>query len=231
MNELVLVPARGGSKGIPGKNIKLLGGKPLIHYTLDAACSIFPATNICVSTDSDEIIDIVRKYGLEIHFKRPDALASDTAGTYEVILHALHFFESLNVSFGKIILLQPTSPFRSDHHIREALSLYTANLDMVVSVKNSKSNPYFNLFEETELGYLAKCKNGNFLRRQDSPPVYEYNGAIYIINTNSLKNMPPSHFKFVRKYVMTEEDSLDIDTPLDFFIAQSLIEMRSKYHD
>lgn len=226
MSDLFLIPARGGSKGVPGKNIKLLGGKPLIYYTLDAACAVSPPENICVSTDSDEIIETVREYGLKVRFKRPAALATETAKSSDVIDHAIDFYENINKYFDKIILLQPTSPFRKSHHISEALSLYSSHLDMVVSVKNTNANPYFNLFEENESGFLALSKKGAFSRRQDCPPVYEYNGAIYIMNAESLKKKHLSQFDRIKKYVMSEEDSLDIDTPLDFFIAQSLIDER-----
>lgn len=128
-------------------------------------------------------------------------------------------------------MLQPTSPFRTAHHITEALALYHPKLDMVVSVKKTKSNPYFNLFEENGSGFLVQSKKGNFSRRQDCPPVYEYNGAIYIMNAKSLKKKQPSQFDRIKKYVMSEEHSLDIDTPLDLFIAQTLIEKRKIKND
>ena len=231
MSDLVLIPVRGGSKGIPGKNVKLLGGKPIIYYTLEAAREVSPLKTICVSTDSDEIIKIVREYGFDLQFKRPANLATETASTYEVVLHALNFFKNIDQHIEKVILLQPTSPFRTAHHITEALALYHPKLYMVVSVKKTKSNPYFNLFEENGSGFLVQSKKGNFSRRQDCPPVYEYNGAIYIMNAKSLKKKQPSQFERIKKYIMSEEDSLDIDTPLDLFIAQTLIEKRKIKND
>lgn len=227
MKDLVLIPARGGSRGIPGKNIRPLNGKPLIYYTLDAACAVTSPENICVSTDSDEIIGIVREYGLGVPFKRPDYLATDTAGSYEVILHAIDFYEQKGMHYDRVVLLQPTSPFRTETHIREALILYQPGLDMIVSVKIARSNPYFTLFEENSEGFLTRSKLGSCTRRQDCPAVYEYNGAIYVMNVQSLKNNPPGEFLKIRKYVMTEEDSLDIDTNLDWIIAKAILSKKS----
>jgi len=222
MKDLFLIPARGGSKSIPGKNIKILNGKPLIYYTLDAACAVASPEDICVSTDSDEIIRVVRKYGLGVPFKRPDYLATDAAGSYDVILHALDFYEQRGMQYDRVILLQPTSPFRTGTHIQEAISLYQSGLDMVVSVKIAHANPYFNLFEESTEGFLMRSKSGSFTRRQDCPVAYEFNGAIYVMNVLRLKIEPHTNFSKIRKYVMTEEDSLDIDTGHDWIIAESI---------
>jgi N-acylneuraminate cytidylyltransferase len=227
MKDLVLIPARGGSRGIPGKNIKTLNGRPLIYYTLDAACAVASPENICVSTDSDEIIGIVREYGLGVPFKRPDNLATDTASSEDVILHAIDFYEQRGKQYDHVVLLQPTSPFRTGTHVREALSLYRTGLDMVVSVKIAHANPYFNLFEENTEGYLIRSKSGIFTRRQDCPVVYEFNGAIYIMNVQSLKNRPQGNFSKIRKYVMTEEDSLDIDRNYDWIVAEAILSERS----
>jgi N-acylneuraminate cytidylyltransferase len=226
MKDLLLIPARGGSKGIPGKNIRLLNGKPLIYYTLDAACAVASPENICVSTDSDEIIGIVREYGLDVPFKRPSELATDTAGSYEVILHAIESYELRGIHYDRVVLLQPTSPFRTGAHIRDALSLYQPGLEMVVSVKIAHANPYFNLFEENNAGFLERSKTGTFTRRQDCPVVYEFNGAIYIMDVQSLKNGPPSEFSKIRKYVMAEEDSLDIDTNIDWIVADAILSQK-----
>lgn len=191
MNSLVIIPARGGSKGIPHKNIKPLDGKPLIYYTIDVARAIVSDDNICVSTDDDEIIKCVEKYNLKVPFVRPAELATDTAGTYEVLLHALDFYEKQGKQFDNIILLQNTSPFRTAKNVKEALCLYSDQIDMVVSVKETASNPYYNCFEEDDNGFLKISKgNGLFTRRQDVPKAYEYNGAIYVINPKSLKEKP-----------------------------------------
>lgn len=223
MKALFLVPARGGSKGVPGKNIKLLGGKPLIGYAIDAVKPLTDISNICISTDAEDIRSVVENYGVPVPFLRPAYLAEDNSGTYEVCLHALNYYKDLGVHYDVLVILQPTSPFRTTQHIKEALALYNEDLDMVVSVTETKSNPYTVLFEENEQGFLVKSKEGNFVRRQDCPHVWEYNGAVYVINTNSLRRHPINQFKKVKKYVMSEASSVDIDTPLDWEFSEFLI--------
>ena len=118
MKPLIVIPARGGSKGVPRKNIKVLGDKPLIQYTIDAAKGVFDDEFICVSTDDFEIKSVVEQLGLKVPFLRPNELASDTAGTYEVLLHAISYYESKGYFPDTLILLQPTSPFRTSAHIK-----------------------------------------------------------------------------------------------------------------
>ncbi len=224
MNSLVIIPARGGSKGIPHKNIKPLDGKPLIYYTIDVARAIVSDDNICVSTDDDEIIKCVEKYNLKVPFVRPAELATDTAGTYEVLLHALNFYEKQGKQFDNIILLQNTSPFRTAEDVKKSLTLYSDDIDMVVSVKETSSNPYYNCFEEDDNGFLQISKgNGLFTRRQDVPKAYEYNGAIYVINPKSLKEKPLGRFTKRIKYVMDDLHSVDLDNMIDWKFAEFII--------
>ena len=221
MKYLVVIPARGGSKGIPRKNIKPFDGKPLIYYTIDCARAICSDEDICVSTDDDEIIQVVENYGLKVPFKRPCELATDIAGTYEVLLHALEFYEKKGRHYDALILLQNTSPFRIAEHVKEALKLYTPNVDMVVSVKECAANPYYCVFEENNEGYLQVCKgDGNIFRRQDAPKVYEYNGAIYIMNVETLKTTHMHKMQKRVKYVMDDISSFDLDTINDWVIAE-----------
>ena len=229
MKILVIIPARGGSKGIPHKNIKQLGGKPLIHYTIDVARQIVSDEDICVSTDDAEIIKCVEDYGLKVPFVRPAELATDTAGTYEVLLHALNFYEKQGKKYDIVLLLQNTSPFRTAEQVKEAIALYRPELDMVVSVKECAANPYYCVFEENSDGYLNICKGeGNITRRQDAPKVYEYNGAIYVINPDSLKAMPLNKFTSRMKYVMDSQSSLDLDTMADWQLAEYTINQNKK---
>lgn len=220
-NPLVIITARGGSKGIPRKNIKKLGGNPLIFYTLEAARKIFSEDQICVSTDDEEIKNIVESTGIKVPFLRPPHLASDAATSYDVLIHAINYYESqTNYKPGTIILLQPTSPFREAEHIKDALNIYqTEPCEMVVSVK--VANQYYTLREEDENGFLKKMITGTYTRRQDCPTVYEVNGAIYITDASVLKKKPLHKFDKVRKYVMDELSSHDIDTPFDWRIAES----------
>ncbi len=221
---LVIIPARGGSKGVPGKNMKVLGGKPLILHTIDLARSLFDDDDICVTTDDEQIINLVKLTGLKVPFIRPKHLATDTVGMYEVLLHAIDYYEQHGKFYNIVLLLQPTSPFRKKEHIKDAISLYSENIDMVVSVKESTSNPYYNLFEEDENGYLHISKgDGVYVRRQDSPKVWEYNGSIYVMNVESLKSKPLSKFEKKIKYPMENIYSIDIDLPMDWELAEHYI--------
>lgn len=224
MKILTIIPARGGSKGIPHKNIKPLNGKPLIYYTIDCARAICDDEDICVSTDAPEIISVVEPYGLKVPFVRPAELATDTAGTYEVLLHALNFYEKQGMHYDVVMLLQNTSPFRTAEHVKEALKLYTPEVDMVVSVKECPANPYYSVFEENEEGYLHVCKgDGNIFRRQDAPKVYEYNGAIYIMNAETLKTTHMHKMQKRVKYVMDNLSSFDLDTMWDWQMAETIV--------
>lgn len=224
MNTLVVIPARGGSKGIPHKNIKLLNGKPLIYYSIDVARQFISDEHICVTTDDDEIIKVVEKYGLKVPFKRPDYLATDTCGSNEVIQHAYNFYEQQNMHYDAILLLQPTSPFRKVEFLKEACDLYDDNIDMVTSVKLSSCNPYYDGFEEDSEGFLKISKgNGTIERRQDAPRVWQQNGSIYVINPKSLMEKGMAHFTKIRKYAMSELYSVDIDNPFDWKVAELVI--------
>lgn len=220
---LFVIPARGGSKGIPGKNIKELGGKRLICYAIDLARKFVPDNQICLSTDSLEIKNVAEAYGLNVPFLRPDELSTDKSGSREVLIHALDFYLKAGFSYKTIVLLQPTSPFRNFEHLNTAFQLYDQHVDMVVSVLESDSNPYYNLFEEDESGYLRQSKPGHYTRRQDCPKVYQYNGAIYLINADSLRKYPMNKFEKIIKFEMDKVSSVDLDTPLDWDWAEFLI--------
>jgi CMP-N,N'-diacetyllegionaminic acid synthase len=231
VKSLAIIPARGGSKGLPRKNVLPLNGKPLIQYTIEAARAVFDDSDICVSTDDLEIVEVVRNLGLELPFIRPDILAEDHSTTQDVIIHALEFYKNKGVDYDSIVLLQPTSPLRKANHIVEALSLYNADIDMVVSVKETDSNPYYVLFEENHEGYLQKSKVGDFTRRQDCPKVWEYNGALYIVNKISLLKKPIYSFDKVVKFVMDAKSSVDIDNEIDLKIAEYLMKRDDYKYD
>ena len=222
---LIIIPARGGSKGIPRKNIKLLSGIPLIYYAIDTARAITSDENICVSTDDVEIKSVVENYGLEVPFLRPQELSTDTAGTYELLLHAFDSYEKQGKHYDIVLLLQTTSPFRTAEQVKEALQLFdNSNADMVVSVKECPANPYYNVFEEDEDGYLHVCKgDGNIFRRQDAPRVYEYNGAIYIMNADALKHTHMHKLPHRLKYAMDAKSSFDLDTMQDWQMAEMML--------
>src|SRR5829696_3571135 len=202
MRTLFIIPARGGSKGLPGKNIKMLNGHPLIVHSLQFARLFAEDKDICVTTDAEEIATALLPYNYQVPFYRPAHLSNDTAGMHEVIRHAVAHYEGLNGRYDRVVLLQPTSPFRKKSFLDEAFSLFHEGTDMVVSVKESKANPYFNLFEENASGYLELSKKSGVKRRQDAPAVYQYNGCIYIINRNSLERYDAiASFQHVVKYI------------------------------
>lgn len=225
MKPLVIIPARGGSKGIPHKNIKPLGGKPLICYAIDTARKFTSDENICVSTDDDAIIKVVEDYGLNVPFKRPDYLSTDNAGTNGVLLHALDFYEQKGNHYDVVVLLQATSPFRRAEDVIEAVNLYDDSVDMVTSVMPAKCNPYYDGFEDNAEGLLTISKgDGTIERRQDAPKVWQQNGAVYVINPVQLKAKGLAGITKIRKYVMDELHSVDLDNMLDWKIAEIMLE-------
>lgn len=221
MKILYLIPARAGSKGLPGKNTKLLGAKPLIEYSIEFALkNIKSGDMLCISTDDKEVLAIADKIGVAVPFKRPENLASDTSSSYDVILHALNFYENEGHFFDAILLLQPTSPFRNQNDFNKLIASYDEDTDMVVSVRESKENPYFTIFEENAEGYLKRSKEGNFERRQDCPQVFVFNGSMYLLNTKSVKQARLGEFKKIKKIIMPEERSIEIDTMADWNLAE-----------
>lgn len=222
MRSLFLITARGGSKGIPRKNIKELAGKPLIYYSIEAARALTEDENICVSTDDSEIISCVEKTGLKVPFVRPAELASDTANSNDVICHAIKYYRDKGVEYDNVVLLQPTSPLRTAQQVSEALELYTNDIDMVVSVKENTSSVA--LFKENSEGFLEHAFDvSKGLRRQDALKLYEYNGAIYVINCNSILEKGMSNFNRITKYVMPDINSVDIDNMLDWITCETML--------
>ena len=230
MRKLFLIPARGGSKGLPRKNILLLAGRPMIEYTLDAAKGAMEeGDELCVSTDDSEIVRVVKDYGVDVPFVRPSELASDTAGSEAVIRHALDWYKEMGLDFDLVVLLQVTSPLRNAQHVKEALELWSSDIDMVVSVKETDSNPYYTLFEEDKDGFLQNSKDGEFNRRQDCPEVFEYNGAIYVIDSLRFQEKGLIELKKKRKYLMDKGTSLDIDDAIDFKLAEIFLSQGNEF--
>lgn len=221
MNILYVIPARGGSKGVPGKNIKILGNKPLIHYSIDFARKFTDDSNICVSTDDDSIISCVKDCNFIVDFKRPKKISTDHASTIDVLIHAINYYESIGRNYDTVVLLQPTSPFRKIQDLKNMIDEWTLCLDLLVSVKENHDSPYFNIYEENDEGFLTKSKELKIYRRQDAPKVYTFNGSIYIYNVDSIKK---KELVKIRKYVMEDQiSSIDVDTNFDFLLCQTVI--------
>lgn len=221
MRILFLIPARGGSKGIPHKNIRDFCGKPLIHYSIDVARELADDADICVSTDDTEIIKVAEEAGLRVPFVRPNEFATDTASSEDVIRHALEFYEKKGVRYDSVVLLQPTSPLRTAQQVREAIGVYSEDVDMVVGVKRSQSA--VTLMREEPDGNLVHVFDlAGGVRRQDAAALYEINGALYVINCHALADKGMGGFTRIRKYVMPEISSVDIDTELDWMLAEEI---------
>lgn len=223
---LFVIPARGGSKGIPGKNIKPMGGIPLICRSIDIARKFVDDKDICVTTDSDEIIDVVRQHGMEVPFKRPDYLATDTASSYDVLIHAIDFYKAKGIDYDWMVLLQPTTPFRKEEDLHKMLDMMTDDLDMVVSVKQAETNPYYNCYAVNEQGFLQKFIKtpvSGYGRQAARPTIYEKNGSVYVIKIDSLRKQKINEFERVHFYEMSKEYSIDLDEPLDWVFAEALL--------
>lgn len=240
MNQfLALIPARGGSKGIPRKNIQVIGNKPLIAWTIEAARESELISRTIVSTEDREIADIAQQYGAEVPCYRPGNLAEDTSDTLDAVLYTLDFLEQ-NEGYTPdyVVLLQPTSPLRRSDDIDAAIR-FTIDRDAnsVVSICEAKPHPLLSK-TLTQNGILMDYipNASDYSRRQDFPSVYVLNGAIYINSISSLRKDRKFILPNTYGFIMPEERSLDIDTPFDLFIADLLLtnlvnrEMTDKIH-
>ena len=223
-NILFLIPARKGSKGLKNKNIRILGNKPLILYSLDFAKSV--CTNddiICVSTNDKEVMNLCEINKINVPFLRPESISSDHSTSYDVIKHAINFYYKNKIHFNFIMLLQPTSPFRLTDDFFEIVKKKNQNdFDMIVSVKKSKDSPYFNQFIEDDKNNLIQIieKNNKYNRRQDLPNVFSYNGAFYLIRVKSFISNRDLNFKKISKLEMPIWRSIDIDDIDDLDLAK-----------
>jgi len=220
---LGLITARGNSKGIPGKNIKLLGGKPLISWTIEEAKKSRYIDRLILSSEDHEIINIAEKEGCEIPFVRPFELARDESSSMSVIIHAIEY---LKIKYDYLVLLQPTSPFRKVKHIDDMIEeCFFSNSRMMVSVSKMKKYPaYIFSFKGKYLESFIKI--GKQLRRQDMPVVYEHNGAIYLAKIEYLLSVKSFLVYDAMGYIMEPIPSLDIDDYLDWKYAEFLVEKK-----
>ena len=218
---IAIIPARGGSKGVPRKNIKQLAGKPLIAYTIETALQSGVIDRVIVSTEDNEIAAIAGKYGAEV-INRPAALATDEAPTEPTLLHVVAYLEEKeNYKADIIVLLQATSPMRKGTHIQEAFNRFLENgCDSMLSVCSTHAF-IWKVNEDGAISVNYDFKNRS--RRQDAEPQYRENGAIYV---TAHKILVEEHNRLGGKiglYVMTEEDSLEIDTMFDFWLCEQVL--------
>jgi CMP-N,N'-diacetyllegionaminic acid synthase len=226
-----LVVARAGSKSIPRKNIRPVAGKPLIAYTFEAAKASARLDRIFLSTDDLEVAALGREYGVEVPFMRPAELAGDTSPVIDATLHALAWLaDHLQYKPDYLMLLQPTSPFRSSEDVDAAIRLAEmSDADAVVSVAPAAHHPYL-LKTVAENGRLRPWVSSplNTARRQDLPPVHIVNGAIYLVRRTVLLTQKTWCPETALAYVMPEERSMDIDTPWDLKVAEALLSSENR---
>ena len=219
---LGVIVARGGSKRLPGKNIKLLGSKPLIGYSIEASLASKRLTKVIVSTDDPKIANECSNFGLPVPFLRPANLAEDNSSVIEVLLHALNTIEQdSNFRFDALVLLQATSPFRTAEHIDSAIEKFEkSNADTLTSVSIAMQHPYW-AWKELERDYLEPAFSLDQMSKQrnDLPAMFFENGAIFIVRTSLIRQLKMYGKKIT--YLRIEGDAaIDIDTPDDFIWAE-----------
>jgi CMP-N,N'-diacetyllegionaminic acid synthase len=222
---LAIIPARGGSKGVLRKNIRKLNGVPLIAYTIEAAMKSKYINRVVVSTEDTEIRDVSLIYGAEVPYLRPDEFASDHSPTIDSIVHMVTWLREKEEYIPDFIcLLQCTSPFRNYKHIDEALDvMFKSKMEGIISVCEAEVNPYWaNIIKDNKLQYFIEGGK-SITRRQDLPKIYRINGAIYIIETSKLLLSKTFETENITAYIMSNVDSIDIDTELDFKFAELII--------
>ena len=224
MKYLVVIPARGGSKRVPGKNIRLLGGKPLIEWSIDVAKKVFKPNEILVSTDDDEIATIAKKRNVLVPWLRPPDLSLDESKSAEVVIHAVNWYEDKFGLIDGVILLQPTSPFRTEATLRSAIKLYENNdRKSIVTVSPSNLNPKWNFTIEKDRLVPSMLLDDFNLQIHDSTSLFSLNGLIYIISPSEIRLtnnfIGPNTVPLI---VNSEREAIDIDTEFEFKVASFL---------
>ena len=220
-NVLAVIPARSGSKGLKNKNIKVIAGKPLISWTIDAALKSKHIDKVIVSTDSKKIEKISKEHGASVPFSRPKDLAEDATSSIDVMLHAVEYFPE----YKYIIMLRPTSPLRKYSNIDQAFELFLkSNMDSCVSVTKDKKTPFWSYSITNENSLISLFPNKEIpSTRQEIISTYNLNGAIYISNILNLKEKKSFISEKTFGYEMSDEVSIDIDDINEFRAASRLL--------
>jgi CMP-N,N'-diacetyllegionaminic acid synthase len=225
MSTIATICARAGSQGVPGKNIRLLRGKPLIVHTIEQALACSAIDAVYVSTDGPEIAEIAVAAGAIVPFLRPADLATSSAPKVPVIDHLVQEVGKTGVSVTRVVDLDPTSPLRTVDDILAAIALFDDKTDVVITGFEAEKNPYFNMVELQPDGNIGLVKKppGKIAGRQGAPKVFSMNASIYVWRPEALK-----HGLWdgrVKLYVMPRERSIDIDSEIDFFFVEKFMEM------
>jgi len=232
MRRLCTICARGGSKSVPGKNIRLMLGKPLLVHSIDHAKASGQFERVAVSSDSGAILAVAKGAGADDLIERPSELASDSAGKIPAIHHALSVIEGrYAVVYDTLVDLDATSPLRMAGDIAGAVQLLESRrVSSVITGSPSHRSPYFNLVEEAPDGSIrvAKQSPAEFLRRQDVPPTFDMNASVYVWRADAFRRDPRVFYPDTLLYQMPRERSLDIDSELDFRIVEFVGGLASK---
>jgi CMP-N,N'-diacetyllegionaminic acid synthase len=225
-NILTIIPARGKSKRIPKKNLSSLGGKPLIRYTIDAALGVKFKNQVLVTTDDFEIAEFAKSSGVHVQYPRPEELSGDASSSVDVLKYVVQTFETSGAQPEIILLLQPTSPFRTSHHIEEAVDLLlSTNADTVTAVRKVVEHPFYLWKPEGKHIVPLYSSKAQSIGRNELPPFYIENGSIYATTHDSLF-ISGLYGKKVVPYEMSLLESADIDEPIDLVWAEFLISQR-----
>jgi CMP-N-acetylneuraminic acid synthetase len=230
-NVVAIIPARGGSKGIPRKNVRLLCGKPLIAYTIEAALSSRLIYRVVVSTEDEEIAEISKNYGAEV-IKRPEELARDDSPTIDAVMHVLNWFEERKEFFDIVVLLEPTSPLRKDNDLDNAISLFIENIDKADSLtslgETHLENPH--IMKRVEGGVVKPFIENSecFHQRQQLPKVYFPYGVVYISKVETLKKYRTFYQERTIPYFIERWQNYEIDDIYDFICVEAILRYRSK---
>jgi CMP-N,N'-diacetyllegionaminic acid synthase len=219
---------RGGSKGVPGKNIKMLNGKPLIAYTIETALASSLLNDTIISTDAENIATIAKSFGANVPFMRPNDLATDTASKWPVFIHALESYEKMyGVTVDYLVDMDVTVPLKNAADINGAIqkALDDTTVDVVITGYEPERNPYFNMMEVMPNGFAEIVKKGEkpIVRRQDAPEVYSLTPAAYVVKKSALYNYEHWSKAHCKIYPMPRERAVDIDTDIDFKIVEFLM--------
>jgi len=224
---IITICARGGSAGVPGKNIRTLYGKPLIGWTIEQAFASKVSDQVFVSTDSEAIAQVAREFGAQVPFLRPAELATSTAGKLPVIQHLVEWVEANLGLVNSIIDLDPTSPLRAVADIQACFGMLDSATDVVITGYRSDKNPYFNMVELKDNGFYERvCQPGSeVLSRQSAPAVFAMNASIYAWHRRSLSGSLWDSDR-IRLFEMPRERSIDIDHEIDFDLVELMMKKK-----
>jgi CMP-N-acetylneuraminic acid synthetase len=233
MNIVALICARGGSKGLPGKNIRPLGGTPLIAWSIRQAQAVSRIKRVIVSTDSEEIAEVARQYGAEVPFMRPAGLAQDNSPERGVWRHALEYLKTTDGAYPDVLSVVPaTAPLRLPEDLERCLDAFEqGDADTVITVSEPHRNPYFNMVKTRADGCVELVippAEGAVTRRQDAPDVYDMTTVAYVTHPEFVMNVDSIFAGRVRAVKIPVERAVDIDTLMDFRIAECLLEYRNE---